>query len=161
MVVPLTADELEKIIKSTDDSQNRIDIIMDSFLGEFPREEGIKRVVESELIHPEGYGTLRDVEELTNTVASEWASDNTPSEYDISDPDAQEWYAQNYKKIVSKLTQKYLDTFSEDAEEVYKSCLREWTDNYDDRYPTVHEKAEKTAKTPTVEEANELIQSNL
>lgn len=156
----LQESELEEVYEKCDTRQSRFDSITDLFIGEFPIENGVKRVVEAELTHPNGFGTVLDLEDLARTIASEWVSDNLPNPATMSESPVQEWYSTVHRDIVRKLTNKYYSQLVDSATPVYKDCVRDYIDDFDSRFPTVLDEASKTEQ-PDMDEANQLIEKHI
>lgn len=148
-------EDIEEIYNETDSKETRKDIFYDGVMGDFPLTRDIKAIVEGDLTHPGGPGTLLDVEESAQTKAWEFADEEVFPPVDTLSEDTREQFLEERKDFVEYINNKYYDKLSEKVEDVYRKCVSMYVEDDSKSFPKMLEEIEDR---PTVDGVNTMLE---
>ena len=151
-----STEEVREVYEETDSKEDRLDVFFDGVIGNFPLDRDIRAIVEGELTHPAGIGSVLDVEESAQVKAEEFADEEVFPHVDELDDDIRDKFLAERSFFISYISNKYYDKLKDTVEDVYKACLQEYSTTDSNSISTLIEGVEED---PTVSGINTVLDS--
>ncbi len=150
----ISTEQVHSIYTEYSDSES---VLQQRIIDEFPFDRVVYHTIETELTHPAGYGTLRNVYELSELIVSEWVESAIPRVDEIEDESVSEWLQSIRIGVVTETVEEVSETVRERVEEEYMACLSTWAEvDSDTSFSSLYEALEDVEQ-PSVSEAHSLV----
>lgn len=154
----ISAEQVQSIYT---DSSNPESVLQEQIIDEFPFDRVVYHTIETELTHPSGYGTLRNVYELSEMIVSEWVESAIPRVDEIEDESVSEWLQSVRMGIVTETVAYVSETVRERVEDEYVECLSTWAEvDSNQSFSSLYEALEDVEQ-PSVSEAHSLVRGSV
>lgn len=121
----IDAIEIETIFEEVERESEIKDAVYNTFIGRFPREIKIKGIIEGEILHPGGIGSLLTIEESLEVTSREWVDSKLVTYADVDNEDIEVWLKENRQDLLDKISNNIYSNNIEILDEIYKEIILE------------------------------------